>query len=99
MELSAANEFGRLKNVVGDHIKDLTNTINFIRKKNVPSNRRKDVTYRSFVCSVRPEKKERNRTRFVVGGDHINYPGEVATPTSDMPVAKLLFNSVVSTSG
>ena len=29
----------------------------------------------------------------------MNYPGEVATPTSDILVAKLLFNSVVSTPG
>ena len=27
----------------------------------------------------------------------INYPGEVATPTAEMLVAKLLFNSVIST--
>ena len=33
----------------------------------------------------------------MVGGDRINHPGEVATPTADMMVAKLLFNSVVST--
>ena len=33
----------------------------------------------------------------MVGGDRINYPGEVATPTADILVAKLLFNSVVST--
>ena len=32
-----------------------------------------------------------------MGGERINYPGEVATPTADMLVAKLLFNSVVST--
>jgi len=48
---------------------------------------------------VRPEKKEKNRTRFTVGGDRINYPGAVATPTADMLVAKLLFNSVISTKG
>ena len=51
------------------------------------------------MCTVRPEKAEPNRTRFVVGGDRINYPGEVATPTADMLVAKLLFNSVISTPG
>ena len=48
---------------------------------------------------MRPEKKERNCTRFVVGGDCTNYPGEVATPTADMLVAKILFNSVVSMPG
>ena len=51
------------------------------------------------MCSVRPEKKEKNRTRFTVGSDRINYPGAVATPTADMLVAKLLFNSVISTKG
>jgi hypothetical protein len=39
------------------------------------------------VCNIRPEKKEKERTRFVVRGDRINYPGEVATPTADMLVA------------
>ena len=35
----------------------------------------------------------------VVGGDRTNFTGEVATPTAEMLVAKLLFNSVVSTKG
>jgi hypothetical protein len=95
--ISSANEFGRLANGVGGRTKNPTNTIKFIRKDEVPRDRRKDVTYGSFVCNIRPEKKEKERTRFVVGGDRINYPGEVATPTADMLVAKLLFNSVVST--
>jgi hypothetical protein len=34
-----------------------------------------------------------------VGGDRINYPGEVATPTAEMLMAKLLFNGVISTNG
>ena len=33
----------------------------------------------------------------MVGVDRTNYPGKVATPTSEIRVAKLLFNSVVST--
>ena len=96
---SSANEFGRLANGVGGRIKKPTNTIRFIRKEDIPKDRKKDVTYGSFVCNVRPEKEEQERTRFVVGGDRINYPGEVATPTADMMVAKILFNSVVSTRG
>jgi hypothetical protein len=59
----------------------------------------KDVTYGQFVCTVRPEKAEPNHTRFTVGGERINYPGEVATPTAEMLVAKMLFNSVISTRG
>jgi hypothetical protein len=44
-----------------------------------------------------PEKADPNRTRFTAGGDKINYPGKAATPTADMLVAKILFNSVIST--
>jgi hypothetical protein len=59
----------------------------------------KDVTYEKIVCTIRPEKKETHRTWFVVGGNKINYPGKVATPTAEMLAAKLLFNSVISTHG
>ena len=76
-----------------------TKTIEFIGEDEVPRDRKKDVTYGQFVCTERPEKTEQNRTRFVVGGDRINYPGEVATPTACMLVAKILFNSVISTKG
>jgi hypothetical protein len=93
---SSANEFGRLAQGVGGRIKG-TNTIRFIPYTAIPKERRKDVTYGQFVCTVRPEKAEPLRTRFTVGGDRINYPGEVATPTAEMLVAKILFNSVVST--
>jgi hypothetical protein len=36
---------------------------------------------------------------FTVGGDRINYLGKVATPTTEMLVVKMLFNSVISTKG
>ena len=96
---SSANEFGWLANGVSNRIKNPTNTIQFIRKEDIPQDCKKDVTYGSFVCSIRPEKKEKNRTRFTVGGDRINYPGAVATPTTDMLVIKRLCNSVISTNG
>jgi hypothetical protein len=96
--LSSANEFGRLAQGVGNRIKG-TNTIRFIAKADIPIKHRKDVTYGQFVCTVHPEKKEPNRTRFTVDGDHINYPGKVATPTADMLTAKILFNSIISIPG
>ena len=61
---SSTNEFGRLANGIGNRIKNPTNPIHFIHRKDSPQECRKDVTYGSFVCSVRPEKKEKNRTRF-----------------------------------
>ena len=96
---SAANEFVRLANGVGGSTKNPTNTIKFICEQDIPKNRKKDVTYGQMVCTVRPEKEEKERSRFVAGGDQTNFPGEVATPTADMLVAKILMNSVVSTKG
>ena len=55
--------------------------------------------YVRFFCGVRPQKAEPNRTRLTIGGDRINYPGEVGTPTADMLLVKILFNSVISTDG
>ena len=43
----SANEFGRLANGVGGHIKG-TNTIKFIHKRGVPSIQMKDVTYGQY---------------------------------------------------
>ena len=57
----------------------------------------KYVTYGQFVCTMGPEKAEPNRTWFTVEGDRINFPGAVATPTAEILVAKMLFNSVIST--
>jgi hypothetical protein len=59
----------------------------------------KDITYGHFLCLVRPEKAEPNQMQFTVGGDRINYPGKVATPTAEMLVAKMLFNSVIFLNG
>ena len=70
--ISAANEFGQLAQGVGGRTKG-TNTIRFIFRHEVPKDRMKDVTYGKFVCNEQPEKSEKNRTRFTVGGDRIDY--------------------------
>ena len=95
---SSANEFGRLAQGVGGRVKG-TDTIFFINKEEVPLDRVLDVTYAQFVCNIRPEKEEKNRTRCVAGGNKINYPFDVGTPTADMLLVKILFNSIVSTKG
>ena len=97
--MSSANKSEQIENGVGGRIKTPTNTIAFITRKEIPHNRRKDVTYGQFVYSVPPEKKEKNRTRFTVGEDKIDYPGEVATPMADILITKILFNSIISTKG
>ncbi len=97
--LSLANEFGQLANGIGGRIKNPTNTIEFIYQHEVPKEQKQDITYGRFVCTVWPKKAEPNLTWFTVGGDRINYSGKVATPTTEMLVAKMLFNSVISTKG
>jgi hypothetical protein len=57
---SAANEFGRLAQGVGDRVKG-TDTIHFIRKDKVPYERQKDATYASFTCDIRPHKDEKSK--------------------------------------
>jgi hypothetical protein len=94
---SYANELGRLTQGVRDI--PGTNTMFFIHKDDIPQDRRKDITYGRIVVMLRPQKKEPARTRLTVGGNLIDYPWDVATPTSDLTTAKLLFNSVVSTPG
>ena len=96
--ISSANEFGRLAQGVGGRIKG-TDTIKFISKDNIPEERFKDVTYGKFVCEVKQNKAETNRTRLTVGGNRINYPFDVGTPTADLVLVKILLNSVISTPG
>ena len=64
----AANKFSQLALGVMGQIKG-TNTIKFIYKRKVPQGQFKDVTYRQFVCTERPEKKEKNCTQFTIGGN------------------------------
>ena len=96
---SSANEFGRLFQGVGNRIKDPTNTCHFIPKGKVPANRFKDVTYGKFECTERPQKAEKHRTRLVMGGNRIKFPGDVGTPTAEMLLVKIMLNSVISTPG
>jgi hypothetical protein len=72
-----------------------TNTIVFIDCKNIPKGRK--VTYLRVVCAFCPEKENPCHVQLTVGGDHIEYPGDVSTKTANLCTAKLLFNSVVST--
>jgi hypothetical protein len=51
------------------------------------------------VYGIRPQKPEPNRTPITVGGNLIDYPGDVSTKTADLVTAKILWNSVLSTPG
>eukprot|EP00804_Cyclotella_cryptica_P000411 CCRYP_008709-RA/>CCRYP_008709-RA protein AED:0.43 eAED:0.43 QI:0/0/0/1/0/0/5/0/715 len=89
-QMSLAGIKGRVK---------ATDTIKFIPKSDIPPDRLKDVTYIKFVCQVRTEKDEPNRTRATFGGNLIHYPDDVGTPTADLLLIKIFLNSVISTPG
>jgi hypothetical protein len=94
---SAANEIGRLAQGVLPHMPHGTDTMHFIAHDAVPSGRQ--ATYLRIVAEERPLKAETKRVRFTVGGNRIDYPGKVSTPTADLTTVKLLLNSVISTPG
>jgi hypothetical protein len=93
-DFSSANEFGRLMDGVGERMPTGTNTMRPIHPHEIPKGRK--PVYVKFVCTVRPQKEESNRTRITMGGNLIDFPGDVSTPTSDMTTAKILMNSTIS---
>ena len=95
---SYGNELGRLFQGMPGRVKG-TNTAYFVHPHKIPADRWKDVTYGRIVTSYRPEKTEPNRTRLTIGGDKINYPDDVGTPTADLLTVKHLLNSTISTPG
>ena len=93
---SFGDEVGRLAQGTPGRVEG-TNTLFFIHKHEVPPDRRKDVTYDRICCNVRPEKDDPNRVRLTVGGNLINYPGQLKTQTANLTTAKIMWNSVLST--
>jgi hypothetical protein len=93
---SFVNELGRLTQGVGGRVQG-TNTVYFWPYRDIADNWRGDVTYGRIVVGFRPQKEEPYRTRLTVGGNLIDYPGNVSTPTADTATEKLVINSVVST--
>jgi hypothetical protein len=93
---AGAKEIGRLTQGISGVVKG-TDTMFFVEYEDIPKERRKDVTYARICVNFRPEKEDPNRVRITVGGNRINYPFDCGTPTADMLLVKLLFNSIIST--
>jgi hypothetical protein len=74
-----------------------TNTIFFIPRQAFPKG--KIITYGRFVVDIRPNKSEIHRVRLTVGGNLIQYPGDVSTRSADLTTSKCLWNSTISTEG
>ena len=71
------------------------NTIFFIPFNKIPSDCQ--ATHGKILYEYKPHKCEKHGSRLTVGGDRIDYPFPVATPTEDITVFKCLVNSVLST--
>jgi hypothetical protein len=89
--------FGNECGLLFQGIRDIpgTNTCFFIKLKNIPNDR--NITYGKIVCDYKPHKKEKERVRLTVGGDRLDYSGDVATSTADITTFKILINSTLST--
>jgi hypothetical protein len=72
-----------------------TDTCFFIDLKHIPHDRK--ITYGKLVCDYKPHKKEKELVRLTVGGDIIDYSGDVATSMADITTFKILINSTLST--
>jgi hypothetical protein len=53
--------------------------------------------YVEFVCAYKPHKADPHRVRMMVGGNIIEYPGEVTTKTDNLTVTNAILNIVCST--
>jgi hypothetical protein len=93
---AAANEFGRLAQGVGGRIEG-SNTIFFIPRQELLKG--KIVTYGRFAVDTRHNKTETRRFRLTVGGNLIQYTGDVSTRSADLTTSKCLWNSTFSTEG
>ena len=91
--MSLANEFGRLMQGVGTWLLEGTETMAPIHRQDIHADRK--PVYCKNEVSIRPEKQEKHRSRLVIGGNHIEYPDEVYTPTTDMTATKILLNSII----
>jgi hypothetical protein len=50
-----------------------------------------------IVCDYKTHKQEKERVRLTVGGDRLDYSGDVATSTADIKTLKILINITLST--
>jgi hypothetical protein len=87
------NELGRLCQGIRD-IKG-TNNCFFVELKSIPKDQK--IKYGKLVCDHKPNNAEQERVRLTVGGDRLDYSGEVATSTADITTFKILINSTLST--
>jgi hypothetical protein len=63
--------------------------------QNIPEYRK--ITYSKIVCDYNPHKQEKEHVRLTVGGDRLDYSGDVTTSTADITTFKIIINITLST--
>ena len=74
-----------------------TNMCTFIHRHEIPANKR--PTYVRIVSDYREQKQDPYQVRCTVGGDRIDFHGDVATKVADLVTVKCLINHIISTPG
>jgi hypothetical protein len=72
-----------------------TDTCLVIKLRKIPKDRK--ITYGKIVCDYKPHNKEKEHVRLTVGGDRLEYLGDVATSTAYITKFKILINSTLPT--
>ena len=87
------NELGRLSQGFKNRV-TTQDAMDFIEFLEVPKHRK--VTCANFFCDYHSLKVEQFRVRMTMGGDRLEYPDEISSPTASLLETKLLLNSVIS---
>ena len=99
-ELAMSKELGRLFDGYtckddNTHSVQGTQTCQFIHRHELPVTAK--ATYVRIVADYREQKADPYRVRCTVGGDHINFHGDVTTKVADLVTVKCLINHIIST--
>jgi hypothetical protein len=93
LDAGFGNECGRLFQVIRDI--PGTDTCFSIKLTNILKDIK--ITDSKIVCDNKPHKKEKERVRLTVGGDRLDYSGDVTTSTPDITTFKILINRTLYT--
>ena len=88
-----SNEIDRLARGVHPRMMTGSNTVHFIYLSQKPANR--TATYLRTIANYKPQMEDLFLIRFTVSGNMIDYPGNVATPTTELATVNVHLNSVI----
>jgi hypothetical protein len=94
-----ANEIGRLAsgNLASGMTSGTETIIHFIHVSQIPQG--KKTTYLKVVVADTPKKAIKQRVRYTVDADKIEYAGDCSTKTADLTTEICVFNSILFTPG